>query len=176
VQQDRDEEAKDVLERTRTEADVGDELGHIKDVASAQRRFRLRQPITPRMRPFLVIGVVLAFLQQAVGINAVIYFGATVLKFMGHSTNVAVYEAISLDDLCEGMGCGHKTRASMIVCDERHRHPRDRTVRKTDDLLKRYPDLAPWRPKIGLRPQLTDAGLVTLAVMRALLGYPSEAR
>jgi hypothetical protein len=29
---------------------------------------------------------------------------------------------------------------------------------------------------MGLRPQLTDAELVTLAVMQALLGYPSEAR
>jgi len=47
---------------------------------------------------------------------------------------------------------------------------------KTDDLLKQYPDLAPWRPKIGLQPRLTDAELVTLAVMQALLGYTSESR
>ena len=47
---------------------------------------------------------------------------------------------------------------------------------RTDDLLKQYPDLAPWRPKIGLQPQLTDAELVTLAAMQALLGYTSEAR
>lgn len=47
---------------------------------------------------------------------------------------------------------------------------------RTDDLLKQYPDLAPWRPEIGLQPQLTDAELVTLAVMQALLGYTSESR
>jgi len=47
---------------------------------------------------------------------------------------------------------------------------------RADDLLKQYPDLAPWRPKIGLQPQLSDAELVTLAVMQALLGYASEAR
>lgn len=47
---------------------------------------------------------------------------------------------------------------------------------KTDDLLKQYPDLAPWRPRIGLQPRLSDAELVTLAVMQALLGYASEAR
>jgi len=47
---------------------------------------------------------------------------------------------------------------------------------RTDDLLKQYPDLAPWRPAIGLQPQLSDAELVTLAVMQALLGYTSEAR
>ena len=47
---------------------------------------------------------------------------------------------------------------------------------RTDDLLKQFPDLAPWRPAIGLQPRLTDAELVTLAVMQALLGYTSEAR
>jgi hypothetical protein len=47
---------------------------------------------------------------------------------------------------------------------------------RADDLLKQYPDLAPWRPKVGLQPQLTDAELVTLAVMQALLGYTSESR
>lgn len=47
---------------------------------------------------------------------------------------------------------------------------------RTDDLLKQFPDLAPWRPRIGLQPRLADAELVTLAVMQALLGYTSEAR
>lgn len=45
-----------------------------------------------------------------------------------------------------------------------------------DDLLKADPRLAPWRPKVGIAPRLTDAELVTLAVMQALLGYPCEAR
>jgi hypothetical protein len=47
---------------------------------------------------------------------------------------------------------------------------------KTDDLLRQYPDLAPWRPQTGLQPKLSDAELVTLAVMQALLDYSSEAR
>ena len=47
---------------------------------------------------------------------------------------------------------------------------------RTDDLLNQYPDLVPWRPKIGLQPRLSDAELVTLAVMQALLGYTSESR
>jgi hypothetical protein len=47
---------------------------------------------------------------------------------------------------------------------------------KTDDLLIRAPQLAPWRPKVGIRPRLSDAELVTLAVMQALLGFTSEAR
>jgi hypothetical protein len=46
----------------------------------------------------------------------------------------------------------------------------------TDDLLKTTPHLAPWRPAVGIPPKLSDAELVTLAVMQALLGYCSEAR
>jgi len=45
-----------------------------------------------------------------------------------------------------------------------------------DDLLKQAPHLAPWRPAVGIPPKLTDAELVTLAVMQALLGFVSEAR
>jgi Transposase DDE domain len=45
-----------------------------------------------------------------------------------------------------------------------------------DDLLKQAPQLAPWRPRVGIAPKLSDAELVTLAVMQALLGFVSEAR
>ena len=45
-----------------------------------------------------------------------------------------------------------------------------------DDLLIDHPDWAPERPMVGIAPQLTDAELVTLAVIQALLGYISEAR
>jgi hypothetical protein len=47
---------------------------------------------------------------------------------------------------------------------------------KIDDLLKGSPELAPWRPLVGFDPKLTDAELVTLSVMQALLGFTSESR
>lgn len=46
----------------------------------------------------------------------------------------------------------------------------------TDDLLKGRPDLAPWRPTVGITPRITDAELITLAMMQAMLGFTSEAR
>ena len=46
----------------------------------------------------------------------------------------------------------------------------------TDDLLKESPQIAPFRPAVGIAPQLSDAELVTLAVLQALLGFTSEAR
>ena len=45
-----------------------------------------------------------------------------------------------------------------------------------DDALQAAPELRPWRPAVGIAPKLTDAELLTLAVMQALLGYVSEAR
>jgi hypothetical protein len=47
---------------------------------------------------------------------------------------------------------------------------------RTDDLLKESPQIAPRRPSVGIAPQLSDAELVTLAVLQALLGFTSEAR
>ena len=47
---------------------------------------------------------------------------------------------------------------------------------RVDDLLKAQPGRAPWRPEVGIAPRISDAELVTLAVMQALLGHVSEAR
>ena len=48
--------------------------------------------------------------------------------------------------------------------------------RRRVDLLKQFPERVPARPRVGIRPKITDAELVTLAVMQVLLGYTSEAR
>jgi hypothetical protein len=45
-----------------------------------------------------------------------------------------------------------------------------------DDLLKTNPDKAPQRPAVGIAPVITDAELIVLAVMQALLSYRSESR
>jgi hypothetical protein len=47
---------------------------------------------------------------------------------------------------------------------------------RPDDLLNDPPQFAPWRPAVGIAPQLSDAELVTLAMMQAMLGFTSEAR
>ena len=46
----------------------------------------------------------------------------------------------------------------------------------TDDYLKSNPHLTPWRPPTGFPPGISDAELVTLAVMQALLGHHNERR
>ncbi|MFB7853207.1 hypothetical protein ACFC34_40210 [Streptomyces sp. NPDC056053] len=46
----------------------------------------------------------------------------------------------------------------------------------TDKILREHPDLAPWRPQVGITSRLSDAELVTLATMQAILGCTSEAK
>ncbi len=47
---------------------------------------------------------------------------------------------------------------------------------RTDDLLKSHPERVPSRPRVGIAPLISDAELVTMAVMQALLWFASEAR
>ena len=47
---------------------------------------------------------------------------------------------------------------------------------RVDDLLKDPPELLPWRPRVGIAPKLSDAELITLAVLQVLQGFSEEAR
>lgn len=46
---------------------------------------------------------------------------------------------------------------------------------KIDDELKASPELERPRPKVGITPSITDAELLTVAVLQALSGIPKEA-
>lgn len=97
VQQDRIDDAKQVMTRTRREDQIDDEITAIQDVVKRQRSTSLRRALlSRRLAPFLLIGMALTALQQLVGINAVIYFGAQDLKYMGFTTGTAVEEAITI--------------------------------------------------------------------------------
>ncbi len=47
---------------------------------------------------------------------------------------------------------------------------------RIDDELKATPQLNRWRPKVGMTAKITDAELITVAVMQALRGFHDEAR
>ncbi|MBO0773165.1 MAG: sugar porter family MFS transporter [Actinobacteria bacterium] len=94
VSKGRTQAARDVLEHTRTGTDVQAELHSIQDVVAKERRTPLRELIGARVRPMLVIGVALAIIQQFVGINTVIYFTTTILKYTGSSTSLSVQQAV----------------------------------------------------------------------------------
>ncbi|HEX4466799.1 MAG TPA: sugar porter family MFS transporter [Solirubrobacteraceae bacterium] len=95
VEQGRDDEALEVLSRARGKDDEAEhELQEIKQAASEEGGFR--DVWRPQVRPLVAIGVVLAIAQQFIGVNTVIYYAPTILKFTGLSTNSAITQALSV--------------------------------------------------------------------------------
>ncbi|MDQ6884960.1 MAG: sugar porter family MFS transporter [Candidatus Dormibacteraeota bacterium] len=88
----RDDEAREVLRRTRDREDVEDELEEIKAVA--KQKAGLRDLLRPAIRPLLLVGVGLAIFQQVVGINTVIYYSPTILSFTGLQAGGALTQAL----------------------------------------------------------------------------------
>ena len=87
-------EARSVLSRTRGGGDVDEELKEIEDVSREQGRFRLPDLLGARVRPLLLIGVMMAIFQQVIGINTVIYYGATILGYAGLSISSSIAQAV----------------------------------------------------------------------------------
>ena len=96
VQRGRGDEARSVLARSRPKQKIDDEIEGIRNAAQSQHAFRFRQLFGPRLRMLLLVGAGMAMFQQILGINTVIYFGATILKFAGYTTSTSVYEAVYL--------------------------------------------------------------------------------
>lgn len=94
VSKGRVDEARKVLQRTRTDEDIDAELEEIQDAVDEAGRYSIRDLFGPRLRSLMGIGIALAVFQQFVGINTVIYFATTILKYTGVSTNTSVALAI----------------------------------------------------------------------------------
>lgn len=96
IEHGREDEARQVLQRSRDDDEVDEEVDEISEVSSSERELRVRDLFGARIRPLLLVGVALAIFQQILGINTVIYFGATILHYAGYGTNVSVGEAVYL--------------------------------------------------------------------------------
>ena len=97
VSKDRDEEARRVLSRTRTEEEVESELKeirHAEDVEGEQAGYR--ELLAPWVRPMLVVGIGLAVIQQFVGINTVIYYAPTIIKSTGLADVASVLATVGI--------------------------------------------------------------------------------
>ena len=89
----RTDEALGILTRVNGDAYARAELAEIKDTLSHETG-SLRQLVQPGMRIVLLIGIVLAVLQQITGINVFLYFGTEIFKKMGSETNAALLQNI----------------------------------------------------------------------------------
>jgi sugar porter (SP) family MFS transporter len=93
AKQHRHDEALAILTRVGGAEHAQVELADIKD-AIAQESGSLRQLFTPGMRIVLVIGVVLAVLQQVTGINVFLYYAPEIFKGMGAGTHAALLQTV----------------------------------------------------------------------------------
>ena len=94
VEHGREEQAKKILTRNRTDGDADEEIKEIKEVSEEQGQFGVRNLLGARVRPLLVIGVMMAVMQQLIGINTVIYYGSTILGFAGLSISSSIAQAV----------------------------------------------------------------------------------
>ena len=93
VEKGREDDAREVLARYRDdEHEVDDEIAEIKDVA--EKEFSLRELLAKGVRRMLIVGVALAIFQQIVGINTVIYYAPTILKFAGQHNTGALTQSV----------------------------------------------------------------------------------
>ncbi len=93
TKQGRESQALDILTRVNGSARAQVELGEIKDTLRHETG-SLGQLLQPGMKLVLVIGIVLAVLQQITGINVFLYFGTEIFKKMGSETNAALLQNI----------------------------------------------------------------------------------
>ncbi len=93
AKQKRSDEAREILARVDGPAYADAELIEIKD-AIAHESGSIRQLFQPGMKIVLVIGIVLAVLQQVTGINVFLYFGTEIFKKMGSETNAALLQTV----------------------------------------------------------------------------------
>jgi SP family xylose:H+ symportor-like MFS transporter len=89
----RHEKALAVLARVGDPANAQSQLESIKD-AIAHESGSLAQLLKPGMKIVLVIGIVLAVLQQVTGINVFLYFGTEIFKKMGSETHAALLKEV----------------------------------------------------------------------------------
>ena len=89
--QDRRQDALGVLRRIRHEEHNPEaELAEIEAVHKMQAGVSYQDLFRPSVRPALVVGVGIAFINQMVGVNAVIYYAPTILKDAGFSSSAAI--------------------------------------------------------------------------------------
>jgi len=93
VEKGREDDARVVLERYRLEGDdIDGEIHEIKDVA--EKEIGLRGLLAKGLRRMLLVGIGLAVFQQIVGINTVIYYAPTILKFAGQQNTGALTQSV----------------------------------------------------------------------------------
>ncbi|HEX3782848.1 MAG TPA: sugar porter family MFS transporter [Pseudonocardiaceae bacterium] len=91
MRQGRESEARAVLARIVPPAEVDGELAQVRAVLDGPTRPSIGALLGDRrLRRVLLVGVGVAFLQQIIGINTIIYYAPTILKALGFANSAAL--------------------------------------------------------------------------------------
>ncbi|WP_121744216.1 sugar porter family MFS transporter [Natronorubrum halophilum] len=113
----RESDAREVLSRTRSEGQVGDELREIKATIRTESG-TLRDLLQPWVRPMLIVGVGLAVFQQVTGINTVMYYAPTILESTGFADTASILATVGIGAVNVAM-----TVVAVLLIDRTGRRP-----------------------------------------------------
>lgn len=94
-EQGREADAREVLAKTRSENQVAEELGEIKETIQTESG-TLRDLFQSWVRPMLIVGVGLALFQQVTGINTVMYYAPTILESTGFQDTASLLATVGI--------------------------------------------------------------------------------
>ncbi|UII23849.1 sugar porter family MFS transporter [Fulvivirga ligni] len=121
IQKGRLEEAKFTLNKVRDHEQAVIEFQNIQNTLKAtkkEKKAKLSEVFSRRMKVVLIIGLALAFFQQVSGINAVLYYAPMIFETAGGATDTAFLQAIIV-----GIIFMVFTVLSMLVIDRLGRKP-----------------------------------------------------
>jgi sugar porter (SP) family MFS transporter len=92
----RQDEARRIMLRSRTELETDEEIAEIKAVSDEERQLTFRDLRSKQLRPAVMLGVMVAATNQLVGVNAVIYYTPTLLTRAGFGDSAAILSTVGI--------------------------------------------------------------------------------
>ncbi len=94
VARNRNKEALDVLIKTSGEEFAHAELKEINETLKNQEESTFSELFSPKIKPLLFIGIILAVFQQITGINTIMYYAPKIFANVGQSNDSALLQTI----------------------------------------------------------------------------------
>jgi MFS transporter, SP family, arabinose:H+ symporter len=92
----RKEDAYRILVKTAGEVNARRELADIEETLQNHKEAAYRELLTPKIRPLLFMGILLAVFQQITGINTIMYYAPKIFASIGQSNDTALLQTIAI--------------------------------------------------------------------------------
>jgi MFS transporter, SP family, arabinose:H+ symporter len=92
IQKGRNDEALSILTKINGEKIARKELSSILASIKNEEKATLKEVFTPKIRPILIIGILLAIFQQATGINSIMYYAPVIFQKVGAGLGSALIQ------------------------------------------------------------------------------------